>query len=145
MKLHSRSAFLVAALGLAAIAGAAQIDWSTVDGGGAMVTTNGAFELSATVGQHDAGGPMCGGGFELVGGFWAISGGARSTGDADGDGDVDLEDHLQFTDCMAGPGAPPSPAAPSVTAHDCLCVFDFDDDEDVDVIDWVGFIGVFAP
>lgn len=145
MQLRIRSVFLMAALGLAALASAAQIDWYTVDGGGAMFTTNGAFELSATVGQHDAGGPMCGGDFELVGGFWAIAGEPQSTGDADGDGDVDLDDHAQFVDCMAGPGAPPSPAAPSVTPHDCLCVFDFDDDEDIDVIDWVRFTAIFSP
>jgi hypothetical protein len=71
------------------------IDWSTFDGGGAMFTTGGAFELSGTIGQHDAGSfsaPMTGGAFELVGGFWVVAGGCACPGDGDGDCSVTLSD-----------------------------------------------------
>ena len=46
------------------------LSWYTVDGGGAVFTTGGSFELSGTIGQSDAGGPMTGGTFTLNGGFW---------------------------------------------------------------------------
>lgn len=46
------------------------LSWHTVDGGGAMSATGGSFELSGTIGQADAGGPLTGGAFSLTGGFW---------------------------------------------------------------------------
>jgi hypothetical protein len=45
------------------------IDWFTIDGGGGT-STGGAFSLSGTIGQPDAG-AMGGGSFSLEGGFWA--------------------------------------------------------------------------
>jgi hypothetical protein len=48
------------------------LSWHTSDGGGAMWTTGGNFELSGTIGQPDAGALMTGGVFELIGGFWPI-------------------------------------------------------------------------
>ena len=45
------------------------LTWNTIDGGGAMSATGGAFELSGTIGQMDAGN-MSGGTFTLTGGFW---------------------------------------------------------------------------
>jgi len=65
-------------------------------------------------------------------------------GDADDDGDVDLDDFAILTDCLAGPGAPPEPTIPGVTATDCLCVFDRDADADVDLDDFSRFLGPFA-
>ncbi|MCG3132019.1 MAG: hypothetical protein FLDDKLPJ_02829 [Phycisphaerae bacterium] len=52
------------------------LSWFTIDGGGAMRTAGGGFELSGTIGQPDAGPatPMTGGGFELSGGFWPGAG-----------------------------------------------------------------------
>ena len=47
------------------------IDWYKVSGGGGT-STGGAFSLSGTIGQHDAGGPMQGGNYSLTGGFWAL-------------------------------------------------------------------------
>ena len=47
------------------------IDWHTIDGGGGT-STGGAYSVSGTIGQHDAGGPMTGGSFSLTGGFWAL-------------------------------------------------------------------------
>ncbi len=45
------------------------LSWYTIDGGGEMLTTGGAYELGGTVGQPDAG-KLSGGSFQLTGGFW---------------------------------------------------------------------------
>ena len=79
--------------------GAYSIDWWTIDGGGDMWATGGAFELSGTIGQPDAGALMTGGNFELAGGLWpGVAGGDDEPcpGDLDGDGDVDLSDLAQL-------------------------------------------------
>ncbi len=71
------------------------LSWYTVDGGGAMSTAGGVFELSGTIGQPDAGSftqPMVGGPFELVGGFWALPSTLPCPGDIDNDHDVDISD-----------------------------------------------------
>jgi hypothetical protein len=47
------------------------LNWYKISGGGGT-STNGPFSLSATIGQHDATGPMTGGTYSLTGGFWAI-------------------------------------------------------------------------
>jgi len=47
------------------------INWYKIAGGGGT-SAGGNFQLSGTIGQHDAGGPMTGGGFSLTGGFWSI-------------------------------------------------------------------------
>jgi len=39
--------------------------------GGGGTSTGGAYSVSGTIGQYDAGGPMAGGNYSLVGGFWA--------------------------------------------------------------------------
>jgi len=45
------------------------LTWWTVDGGGGTVS-GGAYELSGTIGQPDAG-VLSGGGYTLAGGFWS--------------------------------------------------------------------------
>ncbi len=45
------------------------LTWSTIDGGGAMTSAGGAFTLSGTMGQPDAG-IASGGNFTLASGFW---------------------------------------------------------------------------
>jgi hypothetical protein len=47
------------------------IGWYKVAGGGG-VSTGGTYQVSGTIGQHDAGGPMTHGGYSLTGGFWAL-------------------------------------------------------------------------
>ena len=47
------------------------IDWFKVAGGGGM-STGGAYQVTGTIGQHDAGGPMTGGNYSLTGGFWSV-------------------------------------------------------------------------
>jgi len=81
------------------------IDWSTVDGGGDMWTIGGDYELSGTIGQHDAGTTMTGGGYSLSGGFWFAPGGSGPQlypGDMDCDGDVDFDDIDPFVLALGG-------------------------------------------
>jgi len=71
-----KSGFAVAAsaIGLALILASQaraqnySIDWFTIDGGGGT-SSGGAYTLSGTIGQPDAG-HMSGGNFTLDGGFW---------------------------------------------------------------------------
>jgi hypothetical protein len=56
-------------------------------------------------------------------------------GDFDGDGDVTLADFAFFIDCLGGPDKAPAPVLLGVTHSQCLEVFDFDTDEDVDLDD----------
>ncbi len=58
-------------------------------------------------------------------------------GDIDGDGDVDVHDYELHLECTGGPGTLPSPD--STTALECLVVFDFDQDGDVDMGDFARF------
>jgi hypothetical protein len=46
------------------------INWFKVAGGGGT-STGGSYQVSGTIGQHDAGGPMIGGNYSLTGGFWS--------------------------------------------------------------------------
>ena len=47
------------------------VSWYKVaDGGGTI--SNAQYTVSATIGQHDASGPMTGGGYSLTGGFGSI-------------------------------------------------------------------------
>ena len=71
---------------LAASAAGAQpyeLSWWTVDGGGAMDGTGGAYTLSGTSGQPDAGGPYTGAPYTLHSGFWAIAAGGAVGPQAD--------------------------------------------------------------
>lgn len=47
------------------------VDWYKIAGGGGT-STGGAYSVSGTVGQHDAGGPLSGGNYSVTGGFWAL-------------------------------------------------------------------------
>jgi hypothetical protein len=47
------------------------IDWYKISGGGGA-SSGGQYSVSATIGQHDAGGPMSVGNFSLTGGFWSL-------------------------------------------------------------------------
>ncbi len=72
-----------------------EINWYTIDSGGEMFTSGGPFELSGTIGQHDAG-TLTGGTFELAGGFWAVAFAASCPPDLNGDGFVNTQDFLLF-------------------------------------------------
>jgi hypothetical protein len=62
-------------------------------------------------------------------------------GDLDGDGAVSLAEYGGAIDCLAGPGRAPTPTTRSVRS--CLCDFDTDGDDDVDLRD-LGRIERFA-
>ena len=47
------------------------VDWFKVSSGGGT-SLGGAYSLSGTIGQHDAGGPMTGGNYSLTSGFWSL-------------------------------------------------------------------------
>jgi hypothetical protein len=47
------------------------INWFKVAGGGGT-STGGTYQVSGTIGQHDAGGPMTNGQYSLIGGFWSV-------------------------------------------------------------------------
>ena len=49
--------------------GGYDLTWSTIDGGGYMVSTGGSYSLGGTIGQPDAG-ALSGGSYTLAGGFW---------------------------------------------------------------------------
>ena len=102
------------------------LSWYTIDGGGVMFSAAGDYELSGTIGQADAGGPMVGppeSGYELTGGFWF----RIPLGDCEDDGDVDLNDLEAFEDCLPGPD-------PTSLDDDCRC-FDVNRNGAVDLAD----------
>jgi hypothetical protein len=122
MKSNIPTTLFICLAGSAAIAQEFDLSWHTVDSGGVMKSTGGAFELSGTIGQADAG-SMAGGGFELNGGFWF----ELPPGDCDEDGIANLMDHDPFTQCLGGPAA-------SVLSG-CEC-FDVDRNGSVDLYDF---------
>lgn len=65
MALSSGQATMAAPTG----GGGLEIAWSTVDGGGAMLSTAGTYSLSGTIGQPDAG-LVTTTHYSLAGGFW---------------------------------------------------------------------------
>lgn len=62
---------------------------------------------------------------------------SRIPGDWDGDGDVDHDDYSAYASCMTGP-------IPGALGPGCNA-FDFDADQDIDLADYLMFVGVFAP
>lgn len=110
------------------------LSWHTIDGGGAMVTTGGSWELSGTIGQPDAG-SMTGGSWELAGGFWPGTVPTSIPGDSDGDGDVDLDDYVEFFACLNGPGGGIDPTCATV---------DTDGNRDVDLRQFAAFQNAFT-
>ena len=87
---------LVAGLAGHASAQTYEITWYTIDGGGEMFTFGGDYELSGTIGQHDAG-TLAGGEYELAGGFWPVAAMPPDcVADFNDDGAVNTIDVLAF-------------------------------------------------
>lgn len=99
-----------------------EIGRSTIDGGGAMQSQGGAFEVSGTAGQPDAA-MLFGGSFEVNCGFWF----PVVPTDCNEDGVVSGSDVAAFLLCMSGPRGLPRTA--------CRC-FDTDQDGGVDLRDF---------
>ena len=63
-------------------------------------------------------------------------------GDPNCDAQVTVLDYSAFADCAAGPGVLPAPTPP-MTTDQCLCTFDADADQDVDLRDFATFSSIF--
>lgn len=121
-------------LSLATFAQEYQLARYTIDNGGTMFSKDGSgFEMSATIGQPDAG-TMTGEGYELSGGFWF----PVSPADCNDDGVVGLPDFKDFEVCLSGPGG-------LSTTDGCHC-FDVDSDGFVTMQDFstlqIQFVGL---
>lgn len=114
-----------------AVTQAITLHWYTIDGGGTVLSTGGAYELNGTIGQHDPG-EMAGGNFSLTGGFWY----GCVPADCDCDGGVDLDDFARFQECFRGPGG-------GLPETDCVC-FDEDASGDVDAKDFAALQTAFT-
>lgn len=111
------------------------LDWFSIDGGGAMFSESRNFQLGGTIGQHDAVQLAAGGGFELVGGFWAVALVGQSVpcpGDLNGDGQVDIADLAQLLSNFG--------MAAGATPEDG----DSDGDGDVDIADLAFLLSNFG-
>ncbi|HZW09469.1 MAG TPA: GC-type dockerin domain-anchored protein [Phycisphaerales bacterium] len=98
------------------------IDWHTIDGGGG-VSSGGSYELSGTIGQHDAGPLVQGGSFDLSGGFWAAGASpGRCPADFSGDGTLDSRDVIAFLNAWsAREDAADCDASGVVDSRDVVC------------------------
>jgi hypothetical protein len=69
-----RALTILASVLTAASAASAQyaVNWHKIAGGCGTIS-DGQYTINATLGQHDAGGPLTGGGYSLTGGFWYIA------------------------------------------------------------------------
>ena len=115
---------------MAVPAGAEEITWYTVDGGGTNLSMGGPFTLGGTIGQADAD-VLSGDAFELRGGFW--SGGAVFCyGDFDNDGEVGLSD---LAELLANYGEPEGMS---------YADGDLDGDGDVDLQDLAELLSVYG-
>ncbi|MDZ4830981.1 MAG: hypothetical protein SGJ09_12385 [Phycisphaerae bacterium] len=99
--------------------GGFDVFWHTIDCGGATYSTGGGFILGGTIGQHDAGPVMSGGGFFVSGGFWPGSAsGGTCVGDLDGDGQVLASDLAILLGQWGGPGSGDLDGSGTVDAAD---------------------------
>jgi hypothetical protein len=72
------------------------INWYTIDAGGGT-SVGGAYTLTATIGQFDAGAPMSGGPFLLEAGYWpGLSGPPPCRADFNNDTRVNSQDFFDF-------------------------------------------------
>ncbi len=101
--------------------------WFTIDGGGGT-SSGGAFSLSGTIGQHDAG-ILAGGTFTLTAGFWVGTSTPSCPADFNQDGNLDPDDLSDFIAAFFS--TPQSPAA------------DFNVDGNIDPDDLSDFIAAF--
>ena len=130
---HSKSiAYIIAALFCATAAAFAPIgggdfdlSWHTIDGGGGT-SSGGDFELSGTIGQHDAGETMTGGDFALTGGFWAGTGSVPALPcpwDLDMNGTVNTGDLLALFAQWGTDGPADFDGSGTVNTNDLLILF----------------------
>jgi len=121
-------ASMIAATATATVFAQPQISWSSIDGGAAMYSTSGTFQLGCTIGQPDAqtSPVMSGGAFQLTGGFWAVTQACFCLGDLNADGVKDGRDVQRFVACVLSGG-------------DCSCA-DVDQANGVTIADLSAFV-----
>lgn len=116
-------------LGLYAPPALAQYDltWYTFDGGGAMFSAVGPYELSGTIGQPDAG-TLKGGPYTVYGGFW--SAGLSCYGftpcDTNCDGSVNAQDIQPFRLALLGNPSNCSPCNSDINADGSINAYDIE-------------------
>ena len=71
--------FLLSVSCLPTLSQSYSIDWFKIAGGGGT-STGGAYSVSGTIGQPDAGGPMTNGQYSVTGGFWVLPIAVQVTG-----------------------------------------------------------------
>ncbi|MEZ6243284.1 MAG: GC-type dockerin domain-anchored protein [Phycisphaerales bacterium] len=121
---HALILVFAAAITATAHAQPFSIDWYTTDCGGGA-SSGGSFALNGTIGQHDAGGPLLGGGFELTGGFWTGGGGGCNLADlAPPLGTLDFSDVIAFLTAF-GSMQPTADLAPPAGVYDFSDVIAF--------------------
>ena len=120
---------IIVCVGAAALApiggGDFDLTWHTIDGGGGT-SAGGGFELSGTIGQHDAGEAMTGGNFALIGGFWAGTGSAPGMPcpwDLDGNESVGTSDLLELFAQWGAAGSADFDESGAVGTNDLLILF----------------------
>ncbi len=127
---------LLAPHALAQTGGPYDLSWSTIDSGGASAMAGGAFTLSGSIGQFDAGSSGAGA-YATEGGFWsvpfALSMGCNEADLAEPFGVLDFSDVVAFLGAY-GAMDPIADLAPP------FGVFDF-----TDVVTFLGAFGAGCP
>jgi hypothetical protein len=110
------------------------LNWYTVDGGGAMGTTGGNFKLSGTIGQLDASSTtQTGGNYKLTGGFWKPAGrtlDTHTTVPSNGEHADDTPHVPDQADGCPEPGATSSYCTADIWPNNGDGVWDYADDGD---------------
>jgi hypothetical protein len=75
--------------------------WCKIAGGGGT-STNGSYQVSGTIGQHDASGEMTGGNYSLTGGFWSLISVVQTAGAPSLNSVVNGSNHMQVLWPAAG-------------------------------------------
>mgnify|MGYP003571152844 CR=1 FL=1 len=135
----TQSLILMASLTLGAHAqsgGPFELEWNTIDAGGASAMTGGAFTLSGSIGQFDAG-TSDAGGYAMNSGFWSVpylgSAGCNVADLAEPFGVLDFTDVVAFLGAF-GAMEPAADLAPPEG------VFDF-----TDIVAFLGAFGAGCP
>jgi len=126
-----------AVAGTAALGQSFDLNWYTMDGGGAMWTIGGEYGLSGTIGQVDASLAMtdASGAYSLTGGFWSPCAGFVP-GDANCDGAVNALDIDPFILALTQPALYDT----MLPECDLICNNDINGDGDVNPLDIDPFI-----
>ena len=108
------------------------LSWHSIDSGGGR-STGGAYELTVTIGQHDASGEMLGGAYTLRGGFMTLPAAIPCLADSDNSGAVNVTDLLALLGAWGVCSVPPAG-----------CPSDINTDGLVNVTDLLALLGAWG-